>query len=277
LSEDPQGDQLRDVMIRYHNWLKVLPSSQRTEVLGLPIEERVAKIKSLLAEQSAQRSRELALQSVSRQDLGVIFNWMLEKIKANEPKLLADLPEDQRKDIAKTENPHWRVFRLIGATIRHRHLENDPGRHERILDVTVEDRENLLSTLSPTAQETYRKAASEDERHRLFQNWTMASMMREFSRGQRRIPPGDVRRSLGALDPKLRDQLDYLPPDQLRAELERINRFGLQRYFGEGGFKGGGPSRNPGGGPRDDSRRMQGTKSEDRPGEERGERKLPGK
>src|SRR6186997_2034456 len=45
LANDPRGEQLRQVMLRYNEWLSALPSSQRTEIMNAPAAERVELVK----------------------------------------------------------------------------------------------------------------------------------------------------------------------------------------------------------------------------------------
>ena len=45
ISKTPDGEQLRQVMLRYHEWLKTLPAGERFDLLSLPPEKRIEQIK----------------------------------------------------------------------------------------------------------------------------------------------------------------------------------------------------------------------------------------
>ena len=80
-------DDLTGVMTRYHAWLKNLPAEVRRDVLALPADKRVEKIKSVLREQESQRFRQLAGQ-LPQADIDAIFAWLESFIELNQERLL---------------------------------------------------------------------------------------------------------------------------------------------------------------------------------------------
>lgn len=239
LERDPHGDQLRQLMLRYHSWLRALPSSQRTEIVSASAGERIEKIKAVLSQQEDQRRKELAWQVLSREDFEILRNWAKDLFTRAEPALLADLPADQRAKYEKIEDRARRTLVVMGEAIRKRGLQNDADKFEKILAVTEADRRILVDQLSPTAQAAYQKAGSEFDKRTLVQRWVQSTVWRDIMR----VSSEERRQFFDRADPKMRDHLDYLPRDQARAEMEKF-RFGPPRGRFQGDFKG-----RPGGGP----------------------------
>jgi hypothetical protein len=239
LASDSQGEQLRSIMLRYHNWLSVLPSSQRNEIVRLPAEERVAKIKERLAEQDEKRRQELAKESINFSDESKIRYWLNEVYSRVEPKLLEELEREQREEVLRFK-PEFRFPVVTALTIRRKGMEGNPLRHLIALEITAEDQQRLIDTLSDSAQQYYHRMETDENRRVLVQNWisaATAAMWRGFARSSSRVSGDQLRRILENADPKLRDQLDYRPPDQIRAWIEWTYREDPFRRRG-GGFRG---------------------------------------
>jgi hypothetical protein len=233
LANDPQGKRLRDVMFQYHEWLSKLPSSQRIEIMIAPPEERVAIVKKRLQEQEKQRQEYLAMQSINRDDSHVIRNWMKSIFKRAEPDLLAHLPADRRQEYARLDEVRRFGF-VVGAVIRKQRFENNPVPLDAIMKITEEDRKDLVGQLSENAQATYARATNDAERRQLMQSWMRTAVFPEIMW----ISPQEVKRFADRPNPKLpdhlRDQIDYLPPNQVRAEFEGVFREESRKRFGEG-------------------------------------------
>lgn len=80
------GQELREVMNRYYEWLKTLDPVKRAEIEKLPIEKRVASIKTELEEESRRRRFGMmrdALRGASEQDMPKIWVWLVDFMQKN--------------------------------------------------------------------------------------------------------------------------------------------------------------------------------------------------
>ncbi len=69
IEADPQRDELRKVMLSYHEWLSALPASQRLTLAALPAEDRLKRIEEMRAAQ-VKRFR------LGPADLKVMDDWI---------------------------------------------------------------------------------------------------------------------------------------------------------------------------------------------------------
>jgi hypothetical protein len=76
LSEAEDGEKLKQIMHRYSKWLRSLPSGQRAELVSLPPESRLERIKTLLREQEEGRMRWFVMRELTADDLALIVRWM---------------------------------------------------------------------------------------------------------------------------------------------------------------------------------------------------------
>lgn len=222
LSRDPQSARLRQVMVRYSEWLKSLPSGQRAELVSMPPDERIAHIKKYLEQQERQRFHELVLKKLKPEDYGIILRWF-------EEKLLAELTPEQRKEVAGVRDPRRRVTDLLR---RSGQLGSSPT--PRPLDrlrVAEEDVRALArQPLSPEAQAALEAAANLEAKQRIVQYWVGAAM---FSRMTPRVSDRELQRFLEEhVDPKRREYLENLPRDRMLGELRRM--YYMSRFRGDG-------------------------------------------
>ncbi|MGE3777330.1 MAG: hypothetical protein AB7F89_09110 [Pirellulaceae bacterium] len=209
LAEDPQGAAMRDVMRRYHTWLADLSLRQRSDLLQMPPEQRIAEIKSVLASQEALRRQQRQQQIVTSEDLDHILNWIRERADKVTPRLMAELPEKDRQELERME-PRYRTMRLLFTTVHNRKLQNDPLRYESVREISASDREELIRRLSAPAQDAYRRTTTDDEQRKLLQSWFVSAVMRSVSRGMRWGREYGLR-FLDIEAPGMRDQLYYRP------------------------------------------------------------------
>jgi hypothetical protein len=83
-------------MQNYSKWLKSLQSGVRAELVTLPPESRVEKIKELLQEQENWRMRKYVMPELTPDDRKVIVRWMEEYVAAHEEEILQHMA------------PHWK-------------------------------------------------------------------------------------------------------------------------------------------------------------------------
>lgn len=191
------------------------------------------KIKQRIAEQEKRRRDELAMQSINRQDIDAIRNWMKPIFKRSESNLLAKFSADQRE---KFERMHeaGRFGAVLGAVIWKQRFDVSQWQLDAVMGITEAERQALVKGLSQTAQEAYRNSATEKDRRALVESWMRAAVYGEIMS----VPQRELRRYADRPDSKSpniwRDQLDYLPPHQVRAEMEGMfrdrSKFGPSRF-----------------------------------------------
>lgn len=82
LEERSDGEELRQVMHRYYDWLKTLNSGQRLELQELPIQERIVKIKELMAEEERSRFFNIMkdiMKGVKAEEFDAIHKWIIDE------------------------------------------------------------------------------------------------------------------------------------------------------------------------------------------------------
>lgn len=102
LVNDPQYEELRDTLQRYHDWFKTISSGERAELATLSPRERLTRVRELMDEQAADRFRMMvsevikSKQLLSRQDMSVVCEWTDEFLLRHAEEILAALPDDSR-------------------------------------------------------------------------------------------------------------------------------------------------------------------------------------
>jgi hypothetical protein len=112
------------------------------------------------------------------------------------------------------------------------------------LKILEQDRGILLDRLSIRAVEFYKQAGNdESKKQAIVQNWIFATFR------PHRPSPQDLQEVLQRLPAHVRDRVENLPPEQLKAELTR-RFYDYRRWYPEGkrpGFPGNPPADRPGG------------------------------
>ncbi len=236
LSAEPEAPQLTAVMTRYHQWLLSLKSLERDELLSLPADERIDRIRRIMQQQEKQRFEQM-VDKVPPEDLDAIYNWVNEFIVKNQERIVSTLPPEVRLRWESIEDVE-RQRRLLMFAINYRppHLEGVVPQKE--------DFDRLLPLLSKQSQEVLKKAPVPGE---VLREWVKAAVMSKV------MPP--------ATDEQLTEFLKQLPVRE-RQELEGLAakemRERLTRMFYASKFRGGprpgsffGSSEYPGRGPND--------------------------
>ena len=92
---------MRNVLAHYCQWLSGLPTYQQAPLKELPPPERIRQIKDLQKEQAARQ--------LSAEDREAIVRWIDRYAQQHAARLLAMLPEEGKKQLAK-----------LGPAARHR-------------------------------------------------------------------------------------------------------------------------------------------------------------
>ena len=225
LADDPQGDRLRKVMLQYHEWLSALPSAARADLLSLPEEQRIPKIQEMLEEQKTDRLRELAKESLTSEDVDTVRTWLGEMVMSRKSELLKQLPERVRNKLADSQEPRRIMFEWV---MHNKESHKPPVMTPSALRVGEEDRQRLVKKLSPKAQEFYRKSGTtESGKQAILQNWVVATLR------PHRPSTQELQEFLTRLPQEVRDRVENLPPEQMKAELTRLY-FDYRRWYQDG-------------------------------------------
>ncbi|NUQ63824.1 MAG: hypothetical protein HUU20_15210 [Pirellulales bacterium] len=244
LEQAPDREELRKVMRRYCQWISGLTSYERAELLTLPSEQRVERIKKHLAESdrtgkrssgdspSLERARrhwpELGPDSRRRpkfEDFKAVFEWSGQYLEHQKPKLLERLPESRRKQaeqaIETAEGPAKRRERL--ATVWMQSLMENPGKTPQIDEA---DLGNLRNRLAPETR-AWLEALPPSEQSQIVLGWLRYATMFHLRspRPDPTLPLVDekelVRFFERELTPEQRDRLLNLPSEEMRRELRQ--------------------------------------------------------
>lgn len=246
LGRRPDADRLRGVMERYAEWLKTLPSGQRSELLSLPPEERLAEIKRLMQERETSQMRHfVSRDALSDEDLEAIGQWLDRYIKNHEAELLENAPHFKEKIASLQDGPQRRLLLYFAIRMSPR---------KDLFRPSDEEIKELEEQLSAQACKQLATAKQDGTYGTLAQTWMRAALY------SKRLAPAVDHEQLRKffheeLDAKQREYLESLPRQRMEFELTRLfQAHQLREYFGgefPGGFgRPGGGFRGRGSGPR---------------------------
>jgi len=210
----PDSERLRTVLERYNEWLKELPTVERAKLLGLPVEERIQRIKSLRQEQLRKTFGLFGSRQEPPGDVKRLFEWANSYVENHRSEILEGLPPQDRLRLRHADPKRQQrilLFRTIGGVGRR------PG--QRMPMPSAEELEQLKETLSPQARDLLENEPNAMRRVALVQRWLQVSVM------SRLLPPVDDE-ELRALEDSLsdaeREKLDQLSPNQRWMQLRRL-------------------------------------------------------
>jgi hypothetical protein len=233
-------DKLKNTLERYHHWLATLSSGERNELLSLPQDKRIAKIKELMDKQEDQRFKTLVAAKLTKEDREAIVHWLGDYVDEHHDEIMESLPEEWRP---RGEGDAVR-FPLMGVMARRWSTEeNAKGPRP-----TKADFDKLTASLSDDARKTIEGVKEADKRDKLALKWVGAAIWSR--RAPPPVSPEELNKFYVNLSPTEREKLDTLPPQEMQASLLRIYH---QHHFpGRGGpwqgGRGGGPGGQRGGG-----------------------------
>lgn len=220
ITSSPDRARLEATLLQYHEWLKSLPGKERSDLLQLPEEEKIAEIKRLMQEQRSLEFRKFVAKPPEPNDIRAIFEWFDSYVEAHEGELLAMLPEPMQT----------RVRQITIASVRRKmlalaaHQSNPEGRFPA---PTEDDLRKLNERLSPHARETLARAANPEAKLKLVQGWlhaAMASRLVQPQVSEERLMSyyREQREALSRQDPRKIEQLEALPPEEFYREVRDI-------------------------------------------------------
>jgi hypothetical protein len=223
ICSDPEAEKLREIMVRYNEWLKSLPSSKRAALLDLPTDERLAEIKRIVAEQEEARFNELVKKALLPQDFEAMIDWFQERV-------LSRLPADMQSQITTIGDPRRRRFEAMRLYRMHtgdqRLFESQP--------LTTEEIQMLTDQLSERARDALNKSEDVEAQNRIVRDWIGAGF---FSSFRPHVSDEELKRFLEEhVDAKQREYLENLPRERMRTELLKLyGLFRIRRTFGDPG------------------------------------------
>ncbi|MCA9121365.1 MAG: hypothetical protein H6822_07895 [Planctomycetaceae bacterium] len=216
VTEDARAAELLNVMQSYAEWLRALPSSQRIELLSLPTDERVERVKLLLADQERQRFQELFGSKLQPTDQKVLHDWVQGLFDREKAAILRRLTPFERQRLVHVDENMQR--QVVMAMI----YRGNPGEASlfELLKPTSEDLQELAAQLSPLARDTLAAARGDKEREQLIQTWSRAAIE---SRIRPPVTKEEIQQFLeDHVTTEQRAYLESLPRDRMRMELQRL-------------------------------------------------------
>jgi hypothetical protein len=200
------GPQLRQVMLRYHDWLKTLPSYTRAELAELPPDDRIKSVKERL---ETERTSE-AGKRLERKDVDALQKWTNAYASQHEAQFLKTLREQQRKrlgDLPPAIRHQWVFLVMLRQATG---PEKPPGL------LTNDDLARLRETLSPEAAQRLQSWQQVSE-------WMRRTARQRFGRGPASKPNDEALANFfeHELPEKERDRLLSLPGEDMQRELLR--------------------------------------------------------
>jgi hypothetical protein len=283
IANSNRAEELQTTLDRYYEWLKTLTTKQRADLLELPPDQRIERIKQLMQEQERARLRELRGERLPEADIDAIFNWLDAFLQEHEEEYLNRFSESHRariKDLdaaaRRRDIMRWIVFR--------------GPRSDGPLP-TGEYLDQLKPKLTPATRAALDAAKTPEEKLQLARQWAFAAM---YSKAFTKASDEDLKKIYDELPAEHRERLDRKSPEDVKRELTWIYRMrqwpgregGWRPGFGSPGFRPGGPGsggqeRGPGGPGKGPDRRgsERGPESErsERGSSDRGGERPPGR
>jgi hypothetical protein len=214
IESDSEAAKLRTVMNHYYKWYTTLPPFRRDELQELKPEDRIKRVKTLLAEQT-QRDAKKALP----EDIAGVIRWMDKYTEKHEDQLVRSLPETFRKRYAELSpgmRPqvlvwwHWQAM-MAG----------------RVPPLSQADFTDLRKYLSAETRKRLEEKPAGEQWHILL-GWIRQVVRQKSNTGnlkslfwladEQQISQFFER----GLNDQQRDWLLSLPPDEMQRELRRL-------------------------------------------------------
>jgi hypothetical protein len=222
ISAAADAERLQEVMLRYHSWLKTLRPGQRAELLSLPADERISRIRSIIQEQSIQRVQRFAAHKLEPPDVDAIRNWIGTYLTKREAEILATMSEKSRQDYEAETDPASRRRRLAFTMVR-----SSAGGD---FQTSPEEVQDLVSRLSRDAQRYLEEEKDPRTRAHIVRTWIVATIFSEY---RRPVSNEELRQFVeNELPESQREFLDSLPTERFRREAERLYNFHRRSRWG---------------------------------------------
>ncbi len=224
LDNDPHEDELRRVMIRYHEWLDTLALSARSELADLSPDQRIDKITALKRQQLADRANELQ-EAPSQKDLQLIVRRIEDFAWQNRQALLATLSPARQQYLAGLDEANERRALLWLAV-----HQWQPGGKAKAPQWEAGAQGELLGQLSLGAQRRLGTLGGDKEKQKLIGSWIQTAL-------RHRVESGGIRQALPPIDAAelqrfFRDELTSQQRERmLLLARDQRHRLLLRMYF----------------------------------------------
>ena len=218
VQHDPQSERLQQVMLRYNEWLKTLAAGQRAELLSLPAEERVHRIRDAMSRQEEQLFIQMTALELEPDEVRMIYDWLHEFVQRHEAKIISGIPERDREWVLKhVDEPERRSVMMYGAYRRHN--EDDALRPD---DNDIKQLGEKLR--SPKAREALTGTTlPHEEKLDVIRGWMRAAYVSRSR--QEGASEEELSTFYEGLQPAEKDYLESLPSEQMRRQLQRMYYF----------------------------------------------------
>jgi hypothetical protein len=236
LSAEPNGGQeLIQVMKAYEDWLRNLRPGERAELLSLPADERIVRIRKVMQDKANERLQRYARSSLTGNDADRVAEWMRDVISKREDGLIERMNSNEQRAVGRESG-----YRK-GNLLRMKWLQLPITE----LALTSEEIDALEARLSDVAVQALNDQPDTTKRYQLIRELINAATVSRM-RGERGgfiVDEGELWKFYSNLDSETRDYLESLPSAQMRGELHR--QYFLRRYGSRfsRGPRGGGSSR----------------------------------
>jgi hypothetical protein len=238
IEQADDGEALEAVLVRYHAWLNRLRPRQRADLLDLPPEQRIKRIRDLLETQAAERFQEFAAAQLEFEDRRAINEWLWSLLEKHEEDLLQRFSPDHRQMVERFPRSSREFRGSLYFGLRAIQPQEWDFLSPESIDV-------LREKLSAKARDALDREQDPRKRAHLVGEWARAAI---FSRRgwQPPVSEDELMKFFNehiAADERAR--LESLPSEQLRAELERRYHFfhGVRQRGGQRGEDPGGRGR----------------------------------
>ena len=217
----PQGERLHQVMVRYHEWLGGLRSSQRADLLSLEPKKRIERIQQIIKGQEERKFTELLEKELPAEDLRSISQWVdsfitsfSRELSGREAEVIAsmDLEQQRRLKAVPDANQRRRIIALGALFVTRSEKDGSAANDLRPSD---KDFQQLRVGLSAHGQKLFDQAEGMAEQRTLVRQWARAALM-----SSRKALP---RVSDETLEAFRRDELEFKLKPEDRERLERLS------------------------------------------------------
>jgi hypothetical protein len=230
LSSSPDAAELKKLMGRYCDWLRNLSSAERAEVLSLPPDKRIERIKQIVRRQENTRFQEYAENFLPQEDRDAVRKWLEAFVLNNEDEIIKHLHGDQRRRVKESDDRQVRS-RILMVGLFWRTPGSDMPYPKK------EEVEKLVASLSEETRKQLEKVQPSDDRTKGGYQIVRAALASVANPPPSQEELDKFRASLTA-DQKQR--LEEMDADETRRELTRMYRFAKFRQGQGGGIPGGG-------------------------------------
>ncbi|HEX5444631.1 MAG TPA: hypothetical protein VFW87_12405 [Pirellulales bacterium] len=225
LQRDSNARQLHAVLRDYQQWLDQLAGFERAELMALPAERRLARIKQLRGEEERQLSAE---------DQAVFAQWVEEKVLARMTSAqrqrftapTANLPENRRRqELGKL------LRAMMQAARSKQTADKSPGARPRPKPRSFWNaaaRQELAERLSPLGRRQLDDAGDEAAQRKLVQSWAREVFLAPAGGRDIKLPSLEINNARlkqffeQEVNSAERAHLLSLPSDQMQRQLQRL-------------------------------------------------------